>query len=49
MLIDWQLTVRNVGAYDVSYFIVQSLRTEDRIAHGEACCGGGMTGCSRPA
>ena len=36
MLIDWQLTVRNMGAYDVSYFLVQSMGTQDRLAHGQA-------------
>ncbi len=34
-VIDWQLTVRSVGAMDVGYFIVQSLTTEMRREHGE--------------
>jgi len=34
-VIDWQLTVRSLGAMDISYFIVQSLTTEMRRAHGE--------------
>jgi hypothetical protein len=34
-VIDWQLTVRSVGAFDVGYFIVQSLTTEMRREHGE--------------
>jgi Ecdysteroid kinase-like family len=35
-VIDWQLTVRSIGAGDVGYFIVQSLTTEMRREHGEA-------------
>jgi Ser/Thr protein kinase RdoA (MazF antagonist) len=35
VIIDWQLTVRGVGAQDVSYFILQSMTTEDRRAHDE--------------
>ena len=35
-VIDWQLTVRSVGAFDIGYFIVQSLTTEMRREHGEA-------------
>lgn len=35
-VIDWQLTVRSVGAGDIAYFIVQSLTTEMRREHGEA-------------
>ena len=35
-VIDWQLTVRSIGAMDVGYFIVQSLTTEMRREHGEA-------------
>ena len=34
-VIDWQLSVRSLGAMDVSYFIVQSLTTEMRREHGE--------------
>ena len=34
-VIDWQLTVRSVGAFDVGYFIVQSLTTEMRRQHGD--------------
>lgn len=34
-VIDWQLSVRSVGAMDVGYFIVQSLTTEMRRDHGE--------------
>ena len=34
-VIDWQLTVRSVGAFDIGYFIVQSLTTEMRRQHGE--------------
>ena len=34
-VIDWQLSVRSVGAMDVGYFIVQSLTTEMRREHGE--------------
>lgn len=35
-IIDWQLTVRSLGAFDIGYFIVQSLTTEMRREHGEA-------------
>ena len=35
-VIDWQLSVRSVGVFDVGYFIVQSLTTEMRREHGEA-------------
>ena len=35
-VIDWQLSVRSVGAGDIAYFIVQSLTTEMRREHGEA-------------
>jgi hypothetical protein len=35
-VIDWQLSVRSVGAMDIGYFIVQSLSTEMRREHGEA-------------
>ncbi len=31
--IDWQICVRTAGAYDVGYFISQSLSIEDRRAH----------------
>jgi hypothetical protein len=36
VVIDWQLCVRGLGAVDISYFVVQSLTTEMRHAHGEA-------------
>ncbi len=32
-VIDWQICVRTAGAYDVGYFISQSLTIEDRRAH----------------
>ena len=35
-IIDWQLSVRSVGVFDIGYFIVQSLTTEMRRTHGEA-------------
>jgi len=35
-IIDWQLTVRSSGAFDVGYFRVQSRTTEMRRAHGDA-------------
>ena len=35
-IIDWQLSVRSLGAFDIGYFIVQSLTTEMRREHGEA-------------
>jgi aminoglycoside phosphotransferase (APT) family kinase protein len=35
-VIDWQLSVRSVGAFDIGYFIVGSLTTEMRREHGEA-------------
>jgi len=34
-IIDWQLTVRSSGAFDVGYFIVESLTTEMRREHGD--------------
>ena len=34
-ILDWQLTVRASGAFDVSYFICQSLTEENRRAHEE--------------
>lgn len=34
-IIDWQLSVRSVGAFDIGYFIVQSLTTEMRRQHGD--------------
>ena len=34
-ILDWQLTVRGSGAFDVSYFICQSLTEDDRRAHEE--------------
>ena len=33
--IDWQICVRTVGAYDLGYFLSQSLTAEDRRAHEE--------------
>ena len=33
VLIDWQLTTRSGGMYDVSYLLAQSLTVEDRRAH----------------
>jgi hypothetical protein len=35
-VIDWQLSVRSVGAFDIGYFLVQSLTPEMRREHGEA-------------
>jgi Ecdysteroid kinase-like family len=35
-VIDWQLSVRSVGVFDIGYFIVQSLTTQMRREHGEA-------------
>jgi hypothetical protein len=35
-VIDWQLTVRSIGVFDIGYFIVQSLSTDMRREHGEA-------------
>jgi len=35
-IIDWQLTVRSSGAFDLGYFLVQSLTTEMRREHGDA-------------
>ncbi len=32
-VIDWQLSVRGMGALDVSYFLAESLSPEDRRAH----------------
>ena len=34
-IIDWQLSVRSIGVFDIGYFIVQSLTTEMRREHGE--------------
>ena len=47
-VIDWQLTVRSVGAFDIGYFIVQSLTTDMRRQHGERCCAGGTAHSSAP-
>ena len=33
--IDWQICVKTVGAYDLGYFISQSLTVEDRRSHEE--------------
>ena len=33
--IDWQICVRTVGAYDLGYFLSQSLTTENRRSHEE--------------
>ena len=33
--IDWQICVRTVGAYDLGYFLSQSLTIEDRRTHEE--------------
>ncbi|HIL49076.1 MAG TPA: DUF1679 domain-containing protein, partial [Acidimicrobiia bacterium] len=33
--IDWQICVKTVGAYDLGYFLSQSLTIEDRRAHEE--------------
>ncbi len=54
VIIDWQLSVRSLGAQDVSYFLVQSMSIDDRRAHGErllrrwhdALLAGGVTGYS---
>lgn len=35
VIIDWQLTVRAVGAFDVSYFLTESLTVADRREHEE--------------
>jgi hypothetical protein len=35
VFIDWQLTVRSSGATDVSYFLTESLTTDDRREHEE--------------
>jgi hypothetical protein len=35
-IIDWQLTVRSSGAFDVGYFIVESMTTDMRREHGDA-------------
>ncbi len=35
-IIDWQLSVRGMGALDVSYFIAESVATDDRRAHEQA-------------
>jgi aminoglycoside/choline kinase family phosphotransferase len=53
-IIDWQLSVRNVGAIDVSYFLGESLSVDDRRAHEralleryhEGLVAGGVTGYS---
>ena len=53
-IIDWQLSVRNVGAIDVGYFLGESLSIEDRRAHERALLeryhdglvAGGVTGYS---
>jgi ecdysteroid kinase len=34
-VIDWQLTVRSIGVFDIGYFLVQSLTTEMRRRHGD--------------
>lgn len=35
VLLDWQLTTRSGGLYDVAYMLAQSLTVEDRRAHEE--------------
>jgi hypothetical protein len=53
-IIDWQLSVRSMGALDVSYFLAESLETDDRRAHEHALLeryhaglvAGGVTGYS---
>ena len=53
-IIDWQLSVRNVGAIDVSYFLGESLSVDDRREHEralleryhEGLVAGGVTGYS---
>lgn len=35
VLIDWQLSVRSIAAQDLSYFLTQSMRTEDRREFGD--------------
>ena len=35
VIIDWQLTVRSLGAFDVSYFLTESLTVADRREHEE--------------
>lgn len=35
VMIDWQLTVRSLGAFDLSYFLCESLTTDDRREHEE--------------
>ena len=53
-IIDWQLSVRNVGAIDVGYFLGESLSIEDRRAHErdlleryhDGLVAGGVTGYS---
>jgi hypothetical protein len=35
IVIDWQLSVRNFAAQDVSYFLVQSMTVDDRRTHGD--------------
>lgn len=54
VIIDWQLTVRSLGAFDVSYFLCESLTVEDRRAHEhrlvrryhDGLVAGGVTGYS---
>ena len=51
-LVDWQITSRSPGAFDLAYFTSQSLTVEDRRAHEqellqryhEGLCAGGVTG-----
>ncbi|MGD9893120.1 MAG: phosphotransferase [Dehalococcoidia bacterium] len=53
-LIDWQISVRAAGTYDLGYFMSQSLDTEVRRAHEQdllklyhsLLCEGGVTGYS---
>jgi hypothetical protein len=35
-LVDWQIAFRNAGAFDVAYFLCQSMTVEDRRAHEDA-------------
>lgn len=54
VMIDWQLTVRSLGAFDASYFLVESLTVDDRREHEEplvrryheGLLAGGVTGYS---
>ena len=39
VLLDWQLTTRSGGLYDVAYLLAQSLTVEDRRAHEERLLG----------